>query len=119
MVALIGTFVAVGLAAAEARPDLETLAAVGAEPSVRRRLGAAQAGAIVVPGTALGLLGGVAGGWMLTRLSGQTSGASMLWRLTIPWGQTTLLGLGIPLLAIAMGYLTTRSRLPLRRRLGQ
>jgi len=41
------------------------------------------------------------------------------WPFTVPWAVVAVLMLGVPLLAIAIGYLTTRSRLPLIRRLGQ
>ncbi|MFI7585788.1 FtsX-like permease family protein [Spongisporangium articulatum] len=122
LVALIGTFTAVGLAAAESRADLGTLASVGAAPATRRRLGAAQASAITVPGALLGLVSGTAGAWVLVRLQA-TANANWqdpdLWRLRIPWDQAAALGLGIPLLAVVLGFVTVRSRLVPVRRLGE
>ncbi len=51
--------VATGLAAAEGRRDLSTLAAVGADPRVRRLLSLCQAGVIAVLGSALGIVAGL------------------------------------------------------------
>src|SRR5699024_9431987 len=45
-VALTATGLSVGLAVANSRADLATLAAVGASPRIRRRITAAQAGVI-------------------------------------------------------------------------
>lgn len=113
LVALVGTFTAVGLAAADARPDLATLSAVGADPGVRRRVGAAQAGAIAVPGAVLGVAGGIVGGWILVRLNSSGTGyyAGYDWSYAVPPLPTLALLLGLPLLAVALGWLTVRSRL--------
>ena len=62
-----GTFAATGLAAADMRPDLTTMAAVGAPPGTRRLVVAGQAGFIaglgVLIGTPAGLLTGTAAIW--------------------------------------------------------
>ncbi|MEE3920094.1 hypothetical protein V2I01_23205 [Micromonospora sp. BRA006-A] len=55
--------VATGLAAAEGRRDLSTLAAVGADPRVRRLLSLCQAGVIAVLGSALGIVAGLGPPW--------------------------------------------------------
>lgn len=118
--ALAGTFIAVGLAAADALPDLGTLAAVGADPSVRRRVGAAQAAAITVPGALVGALAGLVAGAILIRSnSGGFYDDLERWRLVVPPGRTAALVLGVPLLAVALGWLTVRSRLDVVRRLGE
>ncbi|HEY0120075.1 MAG TPA: FtsX-like permease family protein, partial [Cellulomonas sp.] len=56
---LAATGVAVALAAAESRPDLATLGAVGAAPRMRRRIAAAQAGVLAVTGAVLGVVAGI------------------------------------------------------------
>jgi putative ABC transport system permease protein len=120
VVALGATGTAVGLAAAESRPDLATLAAVGAAPLVRRRIAAAQAAVVAVLGVGLGLVaGGVLGGLivLMQRHSGQW--ADPTWQLVLPWPQLVAVGLGVPLLAVLAGFAFTRSRLPMVRRLGQ
>jgi len=127
VVTLGGTFIAVGLAAAEGRADVATLAAVGASPGVRRRLAAGQAGVIAGLGAVLGVVSGVLAGWILVRMqqddlqgvnySGTVTGER--WSLAIPWVYLLATGFGVPLLAVLVGFLSTRSRLPLVRRLGQ
>nr|WP_269328598.1 ABC transporter permease [Kineosporia babensis] len=125
VVGLVGTFTAVGLAAAESRADVATLAAVGAGPGVRRRMAAAQAGVISGLGAVLGVLSGVLAGWVLVRLEegdwayGSAFAEAESWRFVLPWPQLLLIALGLPALAMTIGFLTTRSRLPLIRRLGQ
>jgi putative ABC transport system permease protein len=128
VVGLGGTFAAVGLAAAESRADIATLAAVGAGPSVRRRLAASQAGVIAGLGSVLGVFSGLVAGWVLIRMKQSPGGWGEIgvfdhwssdWRLVLPWPHLLAIGIGIPLLAIAVGFLTTRSRLPLVRRYGQ
>jgi putative ABC transport system permease protein len=130
VVTLGGTFTAIGLAAAESRTDVATLAAVGAGPALRRRLAAAQAAVITLLGGGLGLITGLLAGWALVRLRtpvdmyGDTErlwlGAYLDgWPFTVPWPTVAALVIGVPLLAISIAFLTTRSRLPLVRRLGQ
>jgi putative ABC transport system permease protein len=128
IVTLGGTFTAVGLAAAEGRADVATLAAVGASPGVRRRLAASQAGVIAGLGGVLGVASGVLAGWMLVRMQVDQVGGSVTygsvplgdrWSLDLPWSYLLITGFGMPLLAVLIGFLTTRSRLPLVRRLGQ
>ncbi|HST82436.1 MAG TPA: FtsX-like permease family protein [Kineosporiaceae bacterium] len=132
IIALGGTFTAVGLAAAEGKTDVATLAAVGASPAVRRRLASAHAAVITLLGSGLGLLTGLLAGWALVRLHQPPDRHSLPadlsvvmvnyldgWPLAIPWSTVALVVLGVPVLAIGIGFLTTRSRLPLVRRLGQ
>ena len=126
VVTLGGTFTAVGLAAAEGRADHATLAAVGASPGLRRRLAASQAGVIAGLGAVLGVSSGVLAGWALIRLR-QPEGAvfgpgvqgDSTWELAVPWLHLLAVGIGVPVLTVLIGFLTTRSRLPLVRRLGQ
>ncbi|HLS49932.1 MAG TPA: ABC transporter permease [Actinomycetaceae bacterium] len=118
IVALIATGLAVGLATAETRPDLATLAALGASPSLRRRVAGAQAGVIVVIGTAVGAATGLALGWVLAlwQRGGDMWGPD--WPFIVPWPALALVLLAPPTLAIVGAMALTRSRLPLVRRAG-
>src|SRR5690625_321555 len=117
VVGLAATGIAVALAAAESRPDLATLAAVGAEPRTRRRFTAAQAGVISVLGTSLGVVAGLALGWVLVIAQRYRWEVPDLAReVVVPWPAIAAIAVVVPLLAVAVGYLTTRSRLPVARR---
>lgn len=109
LVTLLATGIAVGLAIAESRDDLSTLAAVGAAPRVRRVLSAAQAGVIAGLGTMLGLVGGTL---PAAGLVGMDQGL----RFVVPWGYLPLF-LVVPVLAALLSGAVTRSRLTLVRRL--
>lgn len=105
------------LAAAESRPDLATLAAIGAAPRTRRRFAAAQAAVISGLGTSLGVLAGLALGWVLvTAQRYRWDIPDYGWQLSIPWAALGAIAVGLPLLAVAVGYVATRSRLPVARR---
>ncbi|MDR7384321.1 FtsX-like permease family protein [Promicromonospora iranensis] len=106
--ALAGTWSAVALSAVDARPDLATLAAVGAAPSARRRVVAAQAATISVIGSALGLVAGIAIGIGWTLLS--------RYPVEVPWLQVTALAVAVPVLATVAAWTVTRSRVTLTRR---
>jgi putative ABC transport system permease protein len=109
-VTLAASAVAVGLATAEMRNDLSTLAAVGAEPRLRRRMAAAQAGLIVGLGALLGTIAGIApaAGMVAFR-------RDLVWQ--IPWLPLVLTVLIAPVLAVTATALLTRPRLILVRRL--
>ncbi|GAB3242285.1 hypothetical protein GCM10027456_09970 [Kineosporia babensis] len=120
-IALIGTFTAVGLAAAEAKADVSTLAAVGAGPEVRRWLAASQGAAIAGLGTLLGVVSGAVAGYVLIRLArpdGVQFSTVGIWEFVLPWPHLLLILLGLPLVAAAIGFFTTRAQLPVMRRLG-
>ncbi|MFI9592205.1 FtsX-like permease family protein [Nonomuraea sp. NPDC052265] len=117
-----GTFAATGLAAADMRPDLNNLSAVGAAPRVRRLVVAAQAAYIAGLGAAVGLpagsVAGVAVTWPLTRYGGGRSrdfldGPAVI---DVPWLFLAALVLGLPLVAALVAGLFTRTRLVLARR---
>jgi putative ABC transport system permease protein len=118
VVGLGATGLAMALAAAEFRPDLATLAAVGASPRVRRRVAAAQSGVVVVLGVGLGVLSGLMLGWVLVlaKSARSTNFGSPL-EFVVPWLQVGAIAVGVPLLAIGGAYLLTRSHLPMGRRL--
>ncbi|GIJ77071.1 putative ABC transport system permease protein [Micromonospora phaseoli] len=112
--------IATGLAAAEGRGDLSTLAAVGAGPGVRRLLSLCQAGVIAVLGSALGIVAGVAVAVIVLTFTNQRYTDSWPieppYPLVIPWLPIGVL-VAVPLVAMAGAALFTRSRLPVERRL--
>lgn len=122
---LIGTLTATGLALADARPDLATLAAVGARPRTRRAMAAAQALVIgllgAVSGVLVGLVPGIAVTWPLTSNLHGSSGSAMTHgpTLAIPWLLLAAVGVAVPAIAALFAGTVVRSRLPLTRRLGQ
>ncbi|MFG1672655.1 FtsX-like permease family protein [Micromonospora sp. NPDC049282] len=112
--------VATGLAAAEGRRDLSTLAAVGADPRVRRVLSLCQAGVIAVLGSALGIVAGLGSATVvLTSLNQRYADSWPVqpsYPVTVP-GLTMTVLVVVPLVAMAGAALLTRSRLPIERRL--
>ncbi|GAB3082080.1 FtsX-like permease family protein [Micromonospora schwarzwaldensis] len=112
--------VATGLAAAEGRRDLSTLAAVGADPRVRRVLSLCQAGVIAVLGSALGILAGLGSAAVvlasLNQRYAQSWPVQPPYPLTVP-GLTMAVLVVVPLVAMLGAALLTRSRLPVERRL--
>lgn len=116
VVGLGATGISVALAGAEARPDLATLAAVGAAPVVRRRVAAAQAGVLSVVGALVGAVTGLALGRVLVVSERARAAYDPTWVVTVPWGAVAVVVLGVPLLSVAGAWLLTRSRLPMVRR---
>ncbi|MGI5161164.1 FtsX-like permease family protein [Microbispora sp. CA-102843] len=123
------TFVATMLAAAEARPDLETMSAVGAAPRVKRAVVAGQALVIALLGSVTGVLAGLAPGIAAARYPDPhpavflrpdgvttTVPAGGTPTIAMPWALVGLLVVALPLLAALGGAAFTRSRLPLPRR---
>ncbi|MFI6450133.1 FtsX-like permease family protein [Streptosporangium amethystogenes] len=126
-----GTFAATGLAAADMRPDLTTMAAVGAPPGTRRLVVAGQAGFIavlgVVTGAVAGGMTGVAAAWPMTTKTYAdflTSAGAIppLPRGTptveIPWPLLAAVVIGLPVLAALLAGAFTRARVTLTRRTG-
>ncbi|KHL13493.1 UNVERIFIED_CONTAM: hypothetical protein LK11_31450 [Mumia flava] len=114
---LFGALSATGLALRDARPDLATLAAVGASPATRRRVAAAQAGVIAVVGGVLGVAVGLVPG--LAATVPLTASGPVGHTVDVPYGLIAVIALGVPLLAAALSGLFVRGRLPLVRRLAQ
>jgi putative ABC transport system permease protein len=112
-----GTLTATFLALADARPDLATLAAVGASPRRRRWVAASYALVIGfvggVLGAAVGFIPGIAVTYPLTRGYSEVDAHF----LDIPWLMILGLVVGLPLLTAVIVGLCARSRLPLVARL--
>ncbi|WP_439656544.1 FtsX-like permease family protein [Lentzea sp. HUAS TT2] len=120
IITLAAAALATGLAAADGKRDLTTLAAVGATPGLRKLLSLSQAGVIAGIG---GLLGTAAGaGSALALLAALNVGYEDLWPqpelnpLTIPWPNIAISLLLVPAVAMLGAALFTRSRLPIERR---
>ena len=117
---LSGTLTATFLALSDARPDLATLAAVGAAPRTRRGVAAAYAlvvgtvGALL--GAAVGFIPGIAISRPLTSSSWMPAGEQGPF-LAIPWLLIGVVVVALPLFTAAVMWLTARSRLPLVARL--
>ena len=122
-----GTLTATFLALSDARPDLATLAAVGASPRTRRGVAAAYAVVVgfvgAVLGAAVGFIPGIAVTYPLTSQNygaissdGSSEFASGPF-LDVPWLMILGLVVALPLLTAAVVALFARSRLPLVARL--
>ncbi|WP_037607898.1 FtsX-like permease family protein [Streptacidiphilus rugosus] len=130
LVAVAAAGIATGLAAADAQGDLATLAAVGAAPSLRRRLSGFQCAVIAAMGALLGLTGIVpaAAVWQNRATVTSSEGGVLMGSgglpvppdasgpLAVPWMPLALLVIGLPLLAWVSAALVTRSRTVLVRR---
>jgi putative ABC transport system permease protein len=119
LVALGATFVATGLAAADGRRDLSTLAAIGAAPSVRRVLTLSQSGVIAGLGSVLGTVAGLGSGWAILAAYNRQFAGSWPREIGYPFavpGVVLLLLVSIPVIAMLGTGLLTRARLPIERR---
>jgi putative ABC transport system permease protein len=110
-----------GLAAADGRADLSTLAAVGASPRLRRGLSLSQSAVIAGLGSVLGAAAGL--GAAIAVLVALNQGYADIWPgptprpIAIPWLSLTVALLVVPLVAILGAGMLTRSRLPIERRI--
>jgi len=121
--AVLASGVSAGLANADARPDFGTMAAVGATPLTRRIVAGASAAVVAVIGTGLGALAGLLVGMAAvnsahdpyqTVFSSFAEAAHL--PLSVPWLRLGVLWLSIPLVAVSLVVVLTRSRLPMVRR---
>jgi putative ABC transport system permease protein len=121
VIALGAAAIATGLAAADGRADLGTLAAVGASPRLRRGLSLSQSGVIAGLGSLLGAAAGLGGS--VAVLQALNRGLADLWPaptpypITLPWLNVAIALLVVPAVAMLGAGLLTRSRLPIERRL--
>jgi putative ABC transport system permease protein len=110
LVTVGATGIATGLAAADSRPDLATLAAVGAGPRVRRVLAMAQAATVAGLGSAMGVFAGLVPAVAVIAARAE-------FELAMPWAALAATVVGVPLLAALLVGAVSRSRLPMERRL--
>ncbi|MGI8646310.1 MAG: FtsX-like permease family protein, partial [Nocardioides sp.] len=110
-----GTLTATFLGLSDARPDLATLAAVGASPRSRRGVAASFALVVGLVGAVLGALvgfiPGIAIAYPLTTLPGSLGQTGPY--VDIPWLLIVSLVVALPLLTALIVGLTVRSRLPM------
>ncbi|MFD5498276.1 FtsX-like permease family protein [Streptomyces sp. NPDC127061] len=126
MVTLGAAAITTGLAKADAEADLNTLSAVGAPPSVRRKLSGFQCVVVALTGVVLGTLAGLVPAVALRlvdlRLAlqamRQEPTESAYTPIVLPWPTLGLLVVGVPVLAGLLAAALTRSRLALARRAG-
>ncbi|MFJ3789209.1 FtsX-like permease family protein [Kitasatospora sp. NPDC090091] len=126
LVALGAAGIATGLAAADSQRDLTTLAAVGAAPRIRRTLSGFQCGVIAAMGALLGVVAGVVPAVALRKVEaaadtfpGMTADEVADKGLVVfPWLQVGLTAVVLPMIAVALAALLTRSRISLLRRTG-
>ncbi|MEV7012719.1 FtsX-like permease family protein [Streptosporangium sp. NPDC051022] len=124
------TFAVTGLAAADARPDLDALSAVGARPGTRRLVVAGQALFIAGFGVPAGLLVGLVPGFAMA--AQQTIGRSDVLAMglngipyekvglvfSVPWPTLLAVGAGLPLVAGLVVMLFAGTRITPVRRMG-
>jgi putative ABC transport system permease protein len=109
-----------GLAAADGRADLSTLASVGASPRMRRGLSLSQSGVIAGLGSMLGAVAGL--GAAIAVLIALNERWAAIWPgpnpmpLAVPWLSLGAALLVVPALAMLGAGVLTRSRLPIERR---
>jgi putative ABC transport system permease protein len=94
----------VGLVRSEAARDLRTLTATGASGTTRRTITAATAGALAFTGAVVGLIGGYLAAIGFFR-SNSLDGLSSL--TSIPVSNLLFILIGMPLIAIVLGWLLT------------
>ncbi|GAA2662365.1 hypothetical protein GCM10010412_036070 [Nonomuraea recticatena] len=125
-----GTFVATALAAADLRPDLATISAVGAPSRTGRLILAGQAGYIAGLGALVGAIAGAVPGvalaWAMTSRTGYYATLNPVGladriettTVAVPWELVGAIVVGLPLLAALVAGAFARTRaLPLTRRL--
>ncbi|NHA00928.1 hypothetical protein G5V59_16165 [Nocardioides sp. W3-2-3] len=112
-----GTLTATFLALSDARPDLATMAAVGARPRTRRAVAASYAAVVGFVGALLGAPVGFVPGLAVSRPLTQDyeTGATVL---AVPWLLVLVVVVGLPLITALVVGACARGRLPMTARLG-
>jgi putative ABC transport system permease protein len=120
LITLVAAALATGLAAADSRADVATLAAVGASPRMRRTLTLSQSGVIAGLGSLLGTVAGVGAAtavlFALNRVYAGVWPEPVPYPISVPWLNVGIAVLVVPLVAMLGTGLLTRSRLPIERR---
>ena len=112
LLALLAGLMVTTLALADGHADAVTLAAVGGPPGLRRRMAGASAGFVA----ALGCVAGAAAGLVAARVLVPLTTVSGSSPFVTPWAMLGLIVVGVPLLTMAVAWLTTRSHVAMTRR---
>jgi putative ABC transport system permease protein len=120
LITLGAAAIATGLAAADGRADLATLAAIGAPPRVRRTLALSQAGVVAGLGSLLGAVAGLGAASAvlvaLNRAFADRWPAPTPYPIVMPWLNVGIALVVVPVVAMAGTVAFTRARLPIERR---
>ncbi|MFT4227538.1 FtsX-like permease family protein, partial [Micropruina sp.] len=108
LLAVIGAAMSTILAAAELRPFLATFTAVGAPPTLTRRLAIAQAAVLGLLASGLGALLGMAVGAPIGIISTSWSGEEPV--VALPWPTAGLFVVAVPLIAGAVAAISTSAK---------
>jgi putative ABC transport system permease protein len=106
-IAVFAALLATALANVDGRPDLVTLAAIGASPRTRRALSMSRAAVIAGLGCVIGTVAGLAPASAWVR-SNQAA-------VVVPWPAVALLVVGIPVVTALLAGVFTRAGLPSER----
>jgi putative ABC transport system permease protein len=112
LLALLAGLMVTTLALADGHADAVTLAAVGGPPGLRRRMAGASAGFVAALGCVAGAAAGLAAARVLVPLTTVSGSAPFV----TPWAMLGLIVVGVPLLTMAVAWLTTRSHVTMTRR---
>lgn len=117
LVAVGSIAIVVGLAAADTRPDLDTLESVGASPGMRRQFSVCQALVLSVHALPFGMAAGVASGAAIVLTTGSFATEPGAMTPVIPWIPLLTLLIGLPIVSVLVGAVLTPSRERLMRRI--
>lgn len=116
LLALMATLVSLLLARTQAQRDMATMVAVGAPPRFLRRYGLTQAAVILLAGAPVGVVSGVALGWLHVAWN-RRIGVDGHWLETVPiWGLQAALVFGVVATGLLVAWLVTKPPRNLTRR---
>lgn len=116
LLALMATLVSLLLARTQAQRDMATMVAVGAPPRFLRRYGLTQAAVILLAGAPVGVVSGVALGWLPVAWN-RRIGVDGHWLETVPiWGLQAALAFGVVVTGLLVAWLVTKPPRNLTRR---
>lgn len=116
LLALMATLVSLLLARTQAQRDMATMVAVGAPPRFLRRYGLTQAAVILLAGAPVGVVSGVALGWLHVAWN-RRIGVDGHWLEIVPiWGLQAALAFGVVVTGLLVAWLVTKPPRNLTRR---